>query len=615
MSPRFFASRALAIAAPPVLALMLACGGGSSSSPSVSQSSPSPTATKGNVNFLVTDAPADNWADIGVIIRGIWLVPTNQGESAKVLAYDGSKSTTQTNLVQLDSVAQLLANTSIAAGSYDRAIIEIDGAAANVTLAPSLDANGNPQNPIATSQILVKGNTDSATGWIQVPTIKLSATLDVSGTGAQAVNLDFDLASPLFVVTHDLPNGTTYYVVNFVVRHKAQTHIDALVLHRNDGTVTATSTTTTPNTLTLQTLEGSTLVYNVDSSNGTIFYNLDATTVAANVSTTLPADLLPGTTSAPLYARATARFQDDGSLWAVRVWYSATESKLPTWAPEGHITKVDASNGFIWVLNDDGQPIKFAITPSTNFYYQGGTTAIGSDVSFLANVARGFKVQVTANALTTPMTATDVDIQRAVYDGAITAANANTFTVVKALYGVTNTYTVGYDPNFLWWNFAFPTVNSTSVSLFDAQATATAGNVAAPIIADGTTSLNWLGGTTAWDSVNMIFEPAAISTAIQTVSTSYASGSMGLNYTAYLSNGTALPNTPVAVNLDTTVGSQPVVTLYSRGTNNVTVQSLTSDQWATYLVQGAKVRVYGIPNASTTNAADTLNAYVINIFN
>ena len=608
MDHRSLVTRALAIAAPSALTLMLACGGSSGSTPTASALSTTPvTPSTGQVSLLVTDAPSDSWADIGVIIRGIWLVPKGSAESAAVLAYDGSKSTTQTNLVQLDQVAQLLKSATIAAGDYDRAIVKVDGAPANITLAPSLDASGNPQNPIPTAQIVVNATLD-ANGWATVPTITFQSDLSVSAAGATAVNLDFDLAHPLFVVTHDEPGGTTFYTINFVVKHKPQPSLDALVLHHNDGTVTAVAPTATPNTFTVHTLNDADVVYNVDSTNKTIFYNLDATTVAANPSTTLPADLTVGAT--PLYARVTSRLQNDGSLWAVRCWYSATQSKLPKYAPEGHVTKVDAVNGFIWVLNDAGKTTKIAVNATTSFVYQGSTTPIGTGVSFLANLTRGFKVMVTTNALTSTPTATVIDIQRAVYDGDIAAANATSFTLVKVLGGQTDTPTVGYDPTFTWWDFAYPTITSTSVPAFLAQATATAGSVAAPIVTNATTTLNWKGGTTSWDSVNLVFQPAPISLASQTVATAYAAGAMTIHYTAYESNGTALPNTALTVNLNTAASSQPLVTEYTRSGNGVTVTPLTSDKWAAALTKGAKVRVFGIPNAT-----QTLDAYVVNIFN
>ena len=608
MDHRSLVLRALGLAALPALTLMLACSGSSGSTPAGGLTANPVTPASGQVTLLVTDAPSDSWADIGVIIRGIWLVPKGAAESAAVLAYDGSKSTTQTNLVQLDNVAQLLKSATIAAGDYDRAIVKVDGAPANITLAPSLDASGNPQNAIPAAQIVVNATLD-ANGWATVPTITFQSDLSVSATGATAVNLDFNLSSPMFVVTHDEPGGTTFYTLNFVVKHKPQTSLDALVLHHNDGTVTAVAPTATPNTFTVHTVNNADVVYNVDSTNKTLFYNLDATPVAANASAALPADLTVSATT-PLYARVTSRLQNDGSLWAVRVWYSATEAKLPKWAPEGHVTKVDAANGFLWVLNDAGKTVKFAVNATTSFVFQGGTTPIGTGGAFLANLTRGFKVMVTANALTATPTASVIDIQRAVYDGDIAAANATQFTLVKVLGGQTDTPTVGYDPTFTWWNFAFPTLSSTSVSAFVAQATATAGSVAAPIVTNGATTLNWLGGTTNWGSVNLVFEPAPISVASQTVATPYATGAMTIHYTAYESNGTALPNTALTVNLNTTAGSQPVVTQYTRTGNGVTVTPLTSEQWAAALTKGAKVRVFGIPNAT-----QTLDAYVINIFN
>lgn len=597
--------RGLGFLALPALAGLLACGGGSSSTPSAN-----PTGgASANVNMLITDAPSDSWADIGVIVRGIWLVPQGQPVSAAVLAYDGSKSATQTNLVQLDDLAQLLASASIAPGTYDRAIVKIDPNPANITLAPSLDAGGNPQNAIPAAQIHVNGTQD-ANGWVALPTITLQAALVAASGTPAAVNLDFDLANPLSVVVHD-EMTPPIYTLNFVVRHKPQASLDRLVLHRNIGTVTATSTTSTPNTFAVTTLHGANLTFNVDATNGTLFYNLDATPVAPVASKTLPSDFAASSTT-PLYAKMTSRFQSDGSLWAVRVWYSATESKLPTWTPEGHVVRVNTAGNSLTVLDDNGQPQRFLVDANTQFFFQGGSTAIGTGTAFLANIARGFKVQISvADATQVPQTASTIDIQRAVYDGILDGASASGFSLLKVLWGQTDTYgPVGYaNPGFTWWNFAYPTTASTDVGAFVAQANATAGPQAAPVVTTATTTLS-PGVSTTWQAQDLVFLPSALSAAMQTVSTPYSNGAMGITYTAFASNGTPLPGTALTVLLDTTAGSQPVVRQYSRSGNVVTVTDVTSDQWAAALASGAKVRCYGIPNAS-----GQLVAYVVNIFN
>lgn len=586
--------------AAPALALLTACGGGSSAN---SGATP-PSGQTAQLSVLVTDAPSDSWADIGVIVRAVSLVPAGQGVSSAVLVYDGSASTTQTNLVQLDELAQLLANAAIPAGTYDRAIVKIDPAPADVTLAPALDASGNPQDAVPASQIVVNGVRD-AHGWVTLPTVTLDGALVAQPGSAVAVNLDFDLSSPLTVVTNDLVSPAIY-ALNFTVRHKTQASLDRLVLHHNLGQVTATATTGTPNTFTLHTQHGADLTFDVDSANGTLFYNLD--TGVSGPSTVLPADFQTG--AAPLYAKASARLQNDGSLYAVRVWYSATESRLPVWTPEGHVTRVNPANDAFWVLDENGQPMKFLVDAGTQYFFKGGAAAIGSGQAFLANLARGFKVQVSvADATKVPPTAATVDIQRAVYGGIVDGASPAGFSLLKSLWGQTDVFgPIGYDAAFSWWNLAYPTQASTSVAGFAAQASATAGAQATPIVVAADATLAWNPGG-AWDARNAIFLPRAISTLVQTVSTPYANGAAGITYTAFAADGTPIPGVTLNVLMATAAGSQPIVREYTRGGNSLTIRDLTPDQWAAALPQGARVRVFGIPDTQ-----GNFQAYVVNIF-
>jgi len=584
--------RYLFIAAP--VALALACGGSSPQS--------STSGSEGAVNVLITDAPSEAWADIGVIIRSVALVPVGQSVSAAVQVYDGSKDTQQFNLAQMDNLAELLNTATVKAGTYDRVIIKVDGNPANVTLAPSLDANGNPQNPIPTSQIVVNGTRD-ANGWVTVPTITLRANLQVVSGQPTAVQLDFDLASPLFVVTHDLPNGTTFYVLNFVVRHKPHGTLDRLILRQHEGQVTGVASD--GSSMTVHTLHGADLTLFADNVNDTLFYNLDQSTVTVNPSKTIPSDLVKND-----WVKVTARFQDDGSLWLVRVWYSADESKLPTYTPEGHVVRVNTANGTLTVLNDQGRPVVIGVDASTEYFFQGGTQPIGQGTSFLANLARNFKVAVTSDPLSNPHLAKEIDIQHAVYGGDFLSANATQFAYDQVLWGAQVIETVSYDPSFSWWNFAYPgdavsSANDPGHSEFIAKATASSTD----LVAHGESTLTWSsGGANPWSAVNAIFLPAEISILAQKVSTAYANGTMTVHYNYFRPDGTQVP-TDLVVNLDTTTGSQPIVAEYTRFTNGVTVTFLPLSEWGAKLTVGTVVRVYGTPKGD-----GTLDAYVVNIF-
>lgn len=581
---------AQALVATGSLALLTACSGSSSSS----SPAPTPTPTTGTVSFLVTDAPTDSWADIGVIIRSIALVPKGQAESAAIQVYDGTQDTNHLNLVHLDGLAEYLSKASVTPGTYDRVLVKVDGDPATIVLAQSLDATGAPQNPIPASQILVNGTKD-AKGWVNLPVIKLEADLVVTAGQATAVQLDFDLAHPLFVVTHD-EVAPPVYSINFQVRHRPHHSLSSLVLRHHRGQVT--SVATDASSFVLHTSHGADLTLKVDATNKTLFYDLDATPVNPVASTTVPAGL-----TVNKYAKVTARYQDDGSQWAARVWYSADASKLPTWTPEGHVVKVDALNKAITVLSDTGTPMKFSVADTTQFFFHGGTTAIGSGSAFLSNVSRGFKVHVTvADVLAKPMVAKEIDIQNGVYDGDLQNANATDFSYLKALWTQTETHKVGYDAAFTWWNFAYPATASSDKTAFIAKANAAGTN----LVAHATSSLNWVNN--AWVAKDAIFLPATVSMASQKVSSPYANGAMVIAYRYFLPDGTQVPAT-LTVNLNPTAGSQPIVTEFTRSLNGITVTRLDANAWAAKLVNNAKVRVYGIPKGD-----GTLDAYVVNLF-
>jgi len=593
---RHFLATAVAVG----LAALLACGAAASSLNS--PNNPSSTAT-GKVAVVITDCPSDQWAEIGVIVRSIALVPKGQAASTAVQVYDGSQDTVQTNLVDLDSLGSLLSKATLPEGTYDRVLVKIDAKPTTIILAPSLDASGNAQNAIPSSQIEVNGIQDG-NGWVNLPLIRLQADLQIVTGQTTAVQLDFDLSHPLFVVAHNEPGGTTTYVLTFQVRHKPHVALHKLNLHHNLGQVTAIAADA--KSFTLRTLHQQDLSIQLDPTNGTLFFDLDT---PAGVPTIL--SVAPALLSAGKYAKVQTRFQNDGSLYAVRVWFSADQTKLPKFTPEGHVVGVDLTAGTVLVLNGDGRPTLIQVNDATQFFFQGATTAIGSGKAFLSKVYRDFKVQViVADPLAVPPVATAIDIQHGNLDGAFQNATTDGFSYQKAIWAHTDTTALGYGSGFSWWNFAFPTTASTDLTSFIAKANATGTNLRA----FGASTLDWDATNAKWVALDAIFIPSQVSVDSQLVSAGYASGAMTISYAYRQSDGTLTPTTLV-VNLSSATGAETIVTEFSRralgtvGDPLVGVSAVLPANWPTKLATGAKVRVFGIPKGD-----GTLDAYVVNIF-
>jgi len=579
MTKSFF-SGAVAFAGIGSLALTLACGGNTTTTQGAGTPDP------GAVSFLVTDAPTDTWSNIGVIIRKAVLIPAGGTITQGVTVYDGSTDTTKLNLVDLDELAELLGTAQIPAGTYDRLVIQVDGNPANIDLIP---ADGSAQIPAG--QIIVRG-ADPVTKLVTLP-VTLSSPLVVVAGQPNAVQVDFDLGHPLFVVAHNI-GGTTIYTLNFQVRHKPHHLLNQVYLRHMRGQVT--SVAADAKSFVFHTERGKDKTLLVDATNKSLFFDLDVAPVVPNASFTVPTTL-----TATKYARATARFQADGSLTAVRVWYSSDATKLPKWMPEGHVIKVDTTLNQLRVLRENGVPANIQINANTQFFFQGGTTAIGTGTSFLANMARGFKVNVTVvDPLAVPMVAASVDIHRGVFEGDITAADTTSFTYSKRFMdATTDTRTLGYDSTFSWWNFTFPTTASTDKAAFIAKATPPVGPAAR-----AASTLTWLND--AWAAKVAVFLPSQLSNSLQTVSGAYSGGTMNVTYTP---DGAATPVT-LTVKLNTTADSMPLVTEFSKAGMIVSVTPLTTEaQWTAKLVTDAKVRVFGIPDGT-----GKLDTYFINIF-
>ena len=294
------------------------------------------------------------------------------------------------------------------------------------------------------------------------------------------------------------------------------------------------------------------------------------------------------------YALVSLRMQADGSLWAVRVWYSA--NPLQPWTPEGHIYGVDQTNGLMVVSSANGSPRTIAIDPDTAFTYH-MTQTFGTGSAALANMWTGFKVQVQVkDPLATPMHAQSVNIQRAVDGGRISAASTSSFTYQHA----TGDRTHAYDSAFAWWYVGFPGMTSTSVSAFSSACSGMGmgmmGTISPDLMPRGMSDLVWNGGASVWDANNAIFMPVALPQG--TISTSYSGGQLGFTFV----DSTAATQT-VTVTLNTTVGMQPAVLEVAKQSGVVTVSPIEAAAWTTKLVSPANARVAVVPKPDGSFAA------------
>ena len=198
------------------LALSVACGGGSSSSATGT------TTPMGTAAVILTDAPSDQWSAVEVVVTQVAFL--NKADHTKeVVAFQGASA--KINLVDLDSVGELLASAQIPAGTYDALRISIDPASVNL-----VKADGTT---VPSSQVKVAGSS---------VIVNLSSDLVVTANGSNAVQLDFDLAHPLFLV--QLPDGT--WVMNLQVRHRpnanGMTGVAQLMFRHRKGTIASVGT-------------------------------------------------------------------------------------------------------------------------------------------------------------------------------------------------------------------------------------------------------------------------------------------------------------------------------------------------------------------------------------
>ncbi|MGB7435916.1 MAG: DUF4382 domain-containing protein [Candidatus Acidiferrum sp.] len=640
----------LGAASAALMLFSMGCSSGSSSSgSSPTSSNPTPQTQNGTVDLIVSDAPTEDWATIGVRVLSIALTP--QGGGSPVTVYTAPSPAPYINLLQLDQLNEILGNVSVPVGTYTGATITISGNPGDVLLTVSADPETGFAAPagstIPSSQIQIL-NTQGSAGGLTVPVnLTLAAPLVVSTSQSNALDLEFDLAHPAFIVAHVPPSGggTTMWAVNFngTIRHRRIFNLARLVLRHHYGTVTSVSTDNT--TLTFdkdypvypptnpETAISTTQALSVmaDSTNGTLYYDVDAKTQATIQDFSSIASTIVGK-----YIRVAARYQQNGTLVAVRLWASSSFNSV--WiSPEGHVLHVDAGTDTLVVENELGVGIPLTVNANTLFYFrtpsdaQSDATAIGQGPSFLSNLVRGFKVHASVvDPLASSFVASSIDIEIARYDGTISASNLTNFTYTRDFHTSTDDYTVqlpfissstpnGSDPKsgnaitgFKWWNFTFPTIvdsGSNAITDFDnaTNGSVNFGGSVGLMQAAGETYAIWNdpSAPNAWAAPQAVLIPTTIP--LGSAATSYNSGS----FTVTLLGGTQA----VPVDISTTSGSATLVyqVTWSNGVLTITPVDVTTNSGqnalSTNLVTGTPVKVYGVPQAN-----GTINAYVLSYF-
>jgi hypothetical protein len=471
--------------------------------------------------------------------------------------------------------------------------------------------------------------------------------LVVSAGQSNAIDLEFDLAHPAFIIAHQPSGlGDTLWAVDFrwPIRRHPIYDITHLVLRHMYGNVTAVAADDSSITITKElpllpianpetpVATNVSLQILADATNGTLFYDVDAGT-----STTIMNFSSVASSLEAKYVRVAARYQENGTLIAVRIWASSEFDDV--WlSPEGHVLNVDAANDVLTVLNESGQGVAVSIDANTKFFFRQPDNAsadalpIATGPGFLANnnIVRGFKVHASVvDPLATPLIAQSIDIEAAAYSGQISATSPGGFTYTHDYRTAADDYVValGYisaasangtnaDGNpisgFKFWDFAYPTlVTSGSGAIADFSTIASGavdfGGIAGAVSAWGASDARWADSVnpTGWSIPSTVLLPTPVP--LGTVSTAYANNTFAMTVFGGAN--------PVTVDVSTTSGSATLVYEVDRIGNVLTITpvDITTNggmaELAAGLAAGAKVKVYGIPQTN-----QSLKAYVLAYF-
>lgn len=606
----------------------------------------------GTLPVAVSDASSQDWATIGVKIMRIDLIPQNGGSNVTVFA---PATPAALNLAQLDQIGELLGNVSLPVGTYTGAVLTISANPGDVTLIAATDPEtgfaGTAGATVASDQIQIMRTTGSSGNKTTSVNIDFEAPLTVTtGQNSNVLDIEFDLDHPAFIVAHVPPtgNGSTLWAVNFKgpVHHHRIRDITRLVLRHMYGNVTAVSSDNASITINkdLPTIPvispevavstNQSLTILADATNGTLYYDVDAK--AAPV-TLMNFSSISSAINGK-YVRVAARYQQDGSLVATRIWASSSFNSV--WlSPEGHVLHVNTATNVIDVTSESGAHVPLTVDANTKFYFRtpqnalSDATPIGTGTAFLANhnIVRGFKVHASVvDPLAANLVAQTVDIETAAFDGKISNANSMSFDFTRRFVNSADNYNVtlpyidaasanGKDANgnaivgFKWWNFAFPTmVDSGSAAISDfttaVNGSVDFGGTAGTLNSYGISFAKWgdPANATGWSAPWTILLPSPLP--LGAVASGLVNNTGSSSFTMNVLGGT----NAATVNLSTVKGSASLVYQIDRTAGIITINPVDITTTAglnavtTDLTSGVPVKVFGIPQAD-----HTVKAYVM----
>ena len=618
------------------VAAISGCGSGSSSN----ILTPPPQAQNATVSMIVSDASSEDWAGINVKVLSIALVP--QGGGSNVTVYTAPNPAPAINLVQLDQLGEILGNVTVPAGTYTGAQLTIAGNPGDVSLVVSADPEsgfaGTPGTTIPSDQIQIQHTTGGA-GNLTVPVnVNFDSPLVVTANQNDALDIEFDLAHPAFIVGHVPPSGggATLWAVNFngPVRRRNLRDINRLILRHMYGSVTSIASDNTAITITrnfpvepptnpeTSIASSQSLSILADATNGTLFYDVDAKT-----STTIKDFSSVGSSLTGKFVRIAARYQQNGTLVAVRIWASGSFNSV--WiSPEGHVLHVNAGTDIITVANELGSGVRMLVDANTKFFFRtpwdavADSTPIATGTGLLnsKDFVRGFKVHASVvDPLAIPLVAQSIDIEIARFSGTISSPTATDFTYTHDFHTVTDDYVNtleyissstpnGKDSNgnpvtgFKWWNFTFPTLADTGTNAIPdyinaTNGTANFGGSVGAIDAWGESYARWNDPASPndWAAAWTVLLPTPLPRGI--VAAGYSTTND--NFTMTITGGV----NAVPVGLNTTSGSGTLVYQIDRTGGIVTVSpvDITTTAGQTTLlnnlIANTPVKVFGVPQA------------------
>jgi hypothetical protein len=631
--------------------ILSGCGGNSSSSNT-------PGTQTGQVSMMISDDPTNDWAEVGVKVMSISLKP--QGGGTPVLVFTAPNPAPIINLVELDQLAEIIGNVSVPAGTYTGATLTLSANPGDVVLTASSDPDpgfaGTPGATVPASQIQIQGATGSA-GSLTVPlNVTFVSPLVVTANQNNALDLEFDLSHPAFIVAHTPLGGSAIiWAVNFngPFRHRPIRDITRLVLRHLYGSFVSVSPNNTSITITrvfpveppvappnpeTSITSSQSLTILADATNGTLFYDLDAKTQSTIMNFSSVAGSLTGK-----FLRVAARYQVDGSLVAVRIWASSSFNTV--WlSPEGHVRHVLSSS--LVVDNEDGVPVTVNVDGNTQFFFRTPANPSADAKSFctgtvcLNDLVRGFKVHITADPLQSPPLALTVDIEIARFDGTISSPTMASFVYTRNFHDASDDYVEtmpyisngtpnGHDPltgkqimGFKWWNFAFPTI-------VDSDLTSLTGNPIGDFVSATGGSANFGGSVPAmpvvgasyairndpavnpqgWAAPWVVLVPTPVPLA--KVAAGWVENGTSDSFTIRATGGT----NQVTVDASAVPGSATLVYQVDRTNGIITISPVDLTTPAgqntvrTNLTLGTPVKIFGVPQSNST-----IKAYVFFYF-